>query len=276
MTVEAVEGLAVRSVTQEEVEFFFENGWVKLPGLINRSAAAELLRRAKRIFGEDGRAGLEPISDKAVLKVKTQGWFRTAVPISEKDEAFRELASSEDLGRNAARLFGRDSSIRLTLNNLTCKLPADTERGKGTDFHQDTTQHMAFEANTMNIWIALDEVTPDMGAMQFYSGSHKLGNLGDLLNPATLESWEPRLAHSCTKTDPISLQPGDATVHTNLMIHGTGPNLTNRPRWSYIGMYLPADTRYTGADSFYTNGLELKPWSVIDHPSFPVIYEGNV
>jgi hypothetical protein len=72
------------------------------------------------------------------------------------------------------------------------------------------------------------------------------------------------------------LQPGDATVHTNLMIHGTGPNLTNRPRWSFIGMYLPADTRYTGADSFYTNGLGLKPWDVIEHPNFPVIYDATL
>lgn len=275
MTVEAIEDIKVRAVTQEEVESFFEHGWVKLPNLIDRSAAAELLRRAKGLFGEDGRTNLEPISENSMLKVKTQGWFRTAVPISEMDEAFRKLALSEQIGRNAARLFGRESSIRMTLNNLTCKLPGDTDRGKGTDFHQDTTQHMAFEGNTMNVWIALDEVTPDMGALEFYSGSHKLGNMGNLLDPETLQSWEPHIAKTCTKTDPIALQPGDATVHTNLMIHGTGPNLTNRPRWSFIGMYLPADTRYTGADSFYTNGLGLKPWDVIEHPNFPVIYDAT-
>ncbi|CCW16499.1 hypothetical protein EBBID32_8350 [Sphingobium indicum BiD32] len=40
-------------------------------------------------------------------------------------------------------------------------------------------------------------------------------------------------------------------------------------------MYLPADTRYTGADSFYTNGLGLKPWDVIEHPNFPVIYDAT-
>lgn len=273
MSVEVLEGLEVRPVTQEEVAFFFENGWVKLPRLINSGAAAELLRRAKGMFGEDGRAGLEPISGKAVVKVNPQAWFRTEVSISEKDEAFRQLALSQDLGRNAALLSGRDMAIRLTLNTLTCKLPANTERGEGTDFHQDT--HLPFEGNTITIWIALDEVTSDMGAMQFYSGSHKLGNLGDLLNAETLESWGPRLAQSCTMTEPIALQPGDATVHTNLTLHGTGPNLTNRPRWSYIGLHLPADTRYTGGDSFYTNGLGLKPWSVIDHPNFPLIYEGK-
>ena len=103
MTVEAIEDIKVRAVTQEEVESFFEHGWVKLPNLIDRSAAAELLRRAKGLFGEDGRTNLDPISENSMLKVKTQGWFRTAVPISEMDEAFRKLASSEQIERNAAR-----------------------------------------------------------------------------------------------------------------------------------------------------------------------------
>lgn len=274
---EAMEGLKVRSVTPEEVQFFFDNGWVKLPQLIDHTAAADLLRRAKNVFGEDGRTGLEPISDKAVVKVRTQGWFRTLAPISEMDEAFHELAGSEEMGHNAARLFGRDSSIRMTLNTLTCKLPSsDSDRGLGTDFHQDTTQHMAFDSSTLNIWIALDEVTPDMGALQFYSGSHKLGHLGDLLNPKVIAGWKSRLAQSCEKTDPIALRPGDATVHTNLTIHGTGPNLSDRPRWSFIGMYLPADSRFTGADSMYTNGSGLTPWTTPDLPNFPVIYKGTV
>ncbi len=277
MTVETMPELAVRSVTVEEQQFFFENGWVKLPGLIDRQVAADLLRRAKRRFGEDGRDGLEPISENTVIKVRTQGWFRTAAPISEMDEAFHKLASSQEMGHNAARLFGRDSSIRMTLNTLACKLPSsDSDRGLGTDYHQDTTQHMAFDGNTLNIWIALDEVAPDMGAMQFYSGSHKLGHMGDLLNLRVMEGWQARLAQSCKKTDPIALQPGDATVHTNLTIHGTGPNLSNRPRWSFIGMYVPADTRFTGADSMYTNGSGLKPWTIPDLPHFPVIYEGTV
>lgn len=128
----------------------------------------------------------------------------------------------------------------MTLNTLTCKLPSsDSDRGTGTDFHQDTTQHMAFDSSTLNIWIALDEVTPDMGALQFYSGSHKLGHLGDLLNPKVIAGWKSRLAQSCEKTDPIALRPGDATVHTNLTIHGTA-SISQIARWSFIGMYLPA------------------------------------
>lgn len=95
---EAMEGLKVRSVTPEEVQFFFDNGWSETATAHRSHRAADLLRRAKNVFGEDGRTGLEPISDKAVVKVRTQGWFRTLAPISEMDEAFHELAGSEEMG----------------------------------------------------------------------------------------------------------------------------------------------------------------------------------
>lgn len=255
----------VRPVTAAESEAFYENGWVKLPGLISRAAAAHLLQRAKARFGEDARSGLEP---KAATD---RGWFRSQM--SPDDAAFLALAKSEELGHNVARMFGRDSAIRMMLHSLSAKLPSDSERGKATDFHQDTAQHMFFEGNSLNVWVALDEVTPEMGALQFYTGSHRCGNMGNLLDPKVRHGWDARLAKSCQLTPPIALQPGDATVHTNLMIHGTGPNLSERVRWSWIGMFLPADVRYTGASSYYTDGLGLKPFGPIDHPKFPVIYQ---
>lgn len=258
--------ITVRPVTDDEIEFFFDNGWVRLPGLLDPALAAMLLGRAKSIFGDDGRAGLKPLAPEARAY---ESWFRTNTD-AEEDEAFQALAMSRELGRNAARLLGRDSAIRVMVAKFMAKLPQADGLGEPTDFHQDTPGHMYLEANFLTAWIALDEVTPEMGALQFYTGSHKLGNLGQL--GELWDAWKPRIDRSCSLTDPIALQPGDATVHMNGMIHGTAPNVSDRPRWSWASVMVPADARYTGAASPFLDGLGLEPGGSIDHPKYPVIY----
>ena len=261
----------VRPVTDDEIDFFFEYGWVKLPGLVDRDVAAGLLAGAKRLLGENGDA---PIGNADGRKEKDFTWFRTYVDAGRDDAYFAALGTSSELGRNAARLFGRDSSIRRMQDSLMVKLPANQGRNSApTQFHQDTRDQQFFEANSLNVWIALDEVTPDMGALQFYSGSHKLGNLGNFANPHIHEGWRSRLARSCSLTEPVHLLPGDATIHTHYTIHGTGENMTDRPRWAWGAMLLPGDALYNGARSSYTEGLGLEAWKQFDVPNFPVIYE---
>jgi len=259
----------IREVTDKEVDFFFENGWVKLPGLIDAEFSAALLDGAKRVFGENGD---KPLGKDASLDL---AWFRTYDEIANEDERFNELATSNTLGYNASRLFGRVSPIRLMQNSLMVKLPTKggSKQSAATAWHQDTGAHLFSDANSVNVWVALDEVGADMGAMQFYSGSHKLGNLGDLKDPEIWEGWQPRIERSCSLTDPVALQPGDATIHTHFMIHGTKENSGNSPRWAWGAMLLPADARYTGAQSYYTDGLGLEPFGSLEHPNFPVIYK---
>lgn len=258
----------VREVTDEEVSTFFENGWVKLPGLIDPEFTAGLLEGAKSVFGENGD---KPLGKDASLDL---AWFRTFDEIAEKDSRFGALAAAPELGRNASRLFGRVSPIRLMQNSLMVKLPAQggAKQAAATAWHQDTGAHMFSDANSVNVWLALDTVEENMGAMQFYGGSHKLGNLGNLLDPEVWEGWQPRLERSCTPSGPVALEPGDVTIHTHFMVHGTQENAGTRPRWAWGAMLLPGDARYTGAKSYYTDGLGLEPFGSLEHPNFPVIY----
>ena len=267
MSGEAILDPGVRAVTDEEVRFFFENGWVKLERLISREYAAQLLEGAKRLFGEDGNAP----NDEPELP-EGYRWFRTHVGLGDSDPHYRALATSQALGGNFARLFGRESSIRKMRDSLLLKHPAGGGMAEPTRYHQDTLQNFFSEANTLNIWLALDEVRPEQGALRFYSRSHKLDNLGNLLSPEIWEGWASYLKEHCTLTDPIHLQPGDVTVHSHFTIHGTGANSSPHPRWSWGALYLPGDARYTGAQSPFTDALGLEPFGPLDHPAFPIIY----
>lgn len=268
-TTNAPPAIKVRPVTPEEIEFFQEHGWVKVQGLIDRDTAANLLKTVKDKFGDDGCKDLD--HDKTSQSWQT--WFRSD-PQCANNPHFAALAGSSEMGRNSARLLGRDSAIRLMMSATLIKLPGSEKKGRGTDFHQDTPGHPYLEGNFLTPWIALDKITPDMGAMQFYSGSHKLGNLGDL--GRFWQDWLPHIERSCTLSEPIALDPGDATFHANGTIHGTMANSGVRPRFSWAAVLVPGDARYTGAPSEYLDGMDLEPYGQLDHPRFPVIYKpGN-
>jgi hypothetical protein len=48
----------VRDVTDDEVGFYQEHGWVKLEGLVSPSVVASMLERLKVHMGEDGNAAV--------------------------------------------------------------------------------------------------------------------------------------------------------------------------------------------------------------------------
>jgi Phytanoyl-CoA dioxygenase (PhyH) len=255
----------VREVTDDEVRTYAENGWVKLPGLISREAAGELLAVVKSKMGEHGDAGMNTPSTARNLDAFAK-WYR----LDEQSELFYALRYNRQLGRNAALLMRRDMPIRSLTALTAVKLPkdADVDRAKGpTVWHQD---HMATPAKctSLGYWIALDEVTPEMGPMQFRNGSHREG----LLTPP-MEDWA--LLEDYELSAPLHLQPGDATAHSSLVVHGAGLNESDRPRWGYIINTFPGDAPWVPYPTNHTAGIEdeLTPGKPLDHPRFPLIYD---
>lgn len=265
----------VRDLTDDEVTFFKENGWAKLSNLISAEQAAELLRRAKARMGPEGDFhDTRPGRD-----YKPQG-FMDYDGIAEEDEAFAELTFGKDLGRNAQCLIraltSRDVAVRSYLNSVLVKLPAAKEASHGTGptaWHQDTSAPMDRVGNLL-FWIALDEVTPEMGSMRFYSGSHRIGKLGETsqwTKGKGLLDVYPRLEDEYPISQPLHYLPGDATVHAGQTVHGGPENSTNRPRWAFTSAYFPADALYTGLPSPRTVGLGLEVSKPFEHPRFPIV-----
>ena len=248
----------VREVTEEEIEFYHKNGWVKLDGLVTPEFAAELLSVGKAHTVDSG---------------KLSAWSALA-----KDgvEPFRSFFFSERMGRNATRLVNRkrltdvEVPLRYRADHFMLRSPHGVH---GTPYHQDSSEHGSDRAGELQFWLALDEVTPEMGAMRFLSGVHREGPLGSsAVDPRTGEPdlllQYPKLADLYELSPPFYYQPGDATVHHGFMVHGGPPNITDRDRWSYIFSYTPADTRWW-------NG-EVKNWGserkTLDDALNPIAY----
>lgn len=263
-----VETTAVRAVTDEEVESFFQNGWARLPEMISADSAARLLDRAKGILGED--ATIDRATGRASEYTSIQAFER----VSREDEVFKSLATSPGIGRAAARMLGRDSAIRLLIDTLAVKLPISkvSHRGQPTELHQDYTRQQPFDRCSLNFWFALDHVSAEQGPVRFHSGSHAMGQLGNLHTPGLVEGWQSRLDRF-PLSDKTPMAPGDATVHLSTTVHGAPANTGDAPRWGYIVVCFPADALYTNLPTHYTDGLGLVAYQPLEHPNFPVIYD---
>jgi hypothetical protein len=269
----------VRDVTAEEISAFKRDGWAFLPQLIPESHAATLKERA------EARLGVHVDRDPEIDN-RFSIWSSYTDYGKKIDPLYWEIATSNTIGRNASRLLGRDSSIRLFSELLAVKVPRRVmgntivKASEPTGWHQDWFTR-GVDRTTLTIWIALNHIPPERGSMRFFSGSHKLGALGVSAHEASAfgapdepelpERW-PDLAQ-CPVSAPLYLRPGDATVHSAFVVHSAPANSTDAPRWVYLMGLYPGDAVYNGQPLGAFVGTDLKLGQVIDSPKFPIIYE---
>ena len=257
----------VRAVTDDEVDFFQDNGWVRLPALVKPDVVADLRERAL------GR--LEARAPRARTTFVDEA-FGQDRDIAEQDEAFRALACAPEIARNAVRLMIGVDAVRLQVTNLLVKEPADSERGGdghgATVFHQDFPWMPMDRSAMLTVWLALADVPADMGSLRFYSGSHLFGTLGrSFVREGDGALGQQPWLRELELSPPLDLRAGDATVHSSLVVHGAPANRRDTRRLSFTATYFDADALYTGAPYGQTDGLGLEVNKPFDNLRFPLV-----
>jgi hypothetical protein len=270
-----------REVSQDEIAHYQENGWAKIPGLISPALAQEILESVKEHMLEAGDEGdvqtgaiqadakLEKVHDRDI-------WRDWHFPARDDGlEPLRSLAYSREIGHNAALVLGRDIGINYHADLIAVKMPTGHSASQATGYHQDWVNFPFDRTGFLTFWIALDEITAEMGSMRFYNGSQQAGPLGKMgLDGPEVPDYYPELREKYKLSDPIDLAQGDATVHNGLVVHGAPENRTDRPRWTLILAYHPSDTCYTGAPHhIFRPDLGLEVGKPIKHELFRQIYE---
>lgn len=274
--------IQIRDITADEVAFYREHGWVRLPQLIAKDTALALLARAKELMGTDAsdhvaRDGIDSA---------TNPW-QDRHNIIEDDPLFAAVGMSAAMGHNAQRLVRRDIGMLLYNNALAVKIGAqqDTtmEPSKPTPYHQDGATYPMDRIGVTSFWIALDDLTPEMGIPRYIDYSNNLGPLGTVkkagyVDEAGLFGRYPEL-HEMTVVESPPLQPGDATAHAMYTLHDAPINASDRPRWAFLVRYLPSDTIYTGAKTDATATMRkitragLEPGQPFGGPEYPLVYQ---
>ena len=241
-------------MTDAQVAFYRDNGFVHVRGIISPEEAEEF-RRAALAFA----ARTKPLSDGAV--------FTQLVNVWRDDEAMRRLTLHPNVGAVAEKLAG--VPLRLWHDQILIKQPRNNAP---TEFHQDQPYWPHDNSpHPISAWIALGDVPAEKGCMTFLPGSHRrtdlpAQNLGDPRSLFTIcpdLQWGPRVT--------VPLRAGDCTFHHGRCAHMATPNLTDDPRVGHVVIFMDAAATYAGRPHVVTDPLALQQGQPLEHELFPAV-----
>ena len=128
-------------------------------------------------------------------------------------------------------------------SHFFCKMPGD---GKAVAWHQDASYWPMTPSRTATIWLAVDKADLSNACMKFIAGSHLHGHLtwrpsreeeNNVLNQ-TVDN-----AESLGEIVPIELEAGEISIHSDLLLHGSDANTSDRRRCGLTLRYCTPDVR---------------------------------
>ncbi len=124
-----------------------------------------------------------------------------------------------------------------------CKMPGDD---KGVSWHQDCSYWALTPSKTVTVWLAIDDADRENGCMQVLPKSHLHGHLSFRESDASEHNVLTQTivgAEQLGKPVDIELKAGEISLHSDLLVHGSLPNRSNRRRCGLTLRYCPPDVR---------------------------------
>lgn len=228
---------------KEEIEFFNKNGYLILENFFPKQVIEAVLKDAKNVF----------------LRQFIEKKYVTQCALEELNEAqfnsflYRlfedDLECLSNCGKQAQHLISLhtlslDTKIVELLKKMGLKTPIVSTRPvlyfnhpklakqkvfHTVDAHQDW-RSMQGSLNSVVIWIPLVDINKELGALEVLPKSHLDGLRTDHIENGfgmvVLSEAEKE------KLISVELNAGDALLFSSFLIHQSGDNITNNPRWS--------------------------------------------
>jgi phytanoyl-CoA hydroxylase len=228
-------------LTKEQTEQYWEDGFLVIDDILSLEEleAYRALAEAPKINGI--RTEMQNQNKESTVHM---------LGLTSLEPKFLELAKHPRIVSLLIDLLGQD--IQLQHSKLATKPYA---QGVGTfPWHQDYMFYPHTNTDLLSVMVMLDDATIENGCMQMVKGSHKFGCLDHtkdgLFNGVCTQSnyWEDGQHHV---TD-IMPKAGGISIHHGLTLHGSGPNLSGKPRRGIVFSYR-ADDAYQLADGVWSD-----------------------
>ncbi|GIX06952.1 MAG: SnoK protein [Candidatus Poribacteria bacterium] len=222
-------------VTQEQVEFFQENGYL----VFGRITTDEELEWLAEIYDElfTKRVGEKEGMYFDLGGPRAHKGVEVLPQVLGPERTFPELRETNYFKNGlyiASKLLGVPQEKISGGGHMILK-PA--RYGRETPWHQDEAYwNPAALHHGLSVWMSLDPATLESGCLQFIPGSHRSEEIlphrhidnDPLVHGLVTDQVDPAQAVPC----PVA--PGEATFHHCRALHYAGPNRTDHPRRAYI------------------------------------------
>ena len=126
-------------------------------------------------------------------------------------------------------------------SHFFCKMPHD---GKRVPWHQDSTYWPLSPTKTVTVWLAIDDADPENANMKFIPRSHLHGliDYDETQDANTVLDLAVRNPHTYGDGEvDDQLKAGQFSMHSDLLLHGSEANESNRRRCGLTIRYAAAD-----------------------------------
>ena len=239
-------------LTEEQKQFYAENGYVLVRGLLSPDEAAayrkethDLAQRlsATRDIGA-GWGSAKEVTDKPTQLLHCHD-------VQFQSAAFSRLLLDERLTSVAADIIG--PNVQLHHTKMFIKPP---EKGAPFPMHQDAPFFPHENHSMIAAILHFDDAPLEKGCVRVVPGSHNLGMLPHIAEG----SWHlPVSDYAVADAVPCPAKAGDALFFSYLTIHGSGVNESQEARTTLlVQMRDPADPPSFRAHESQGQGMMLR------------------
>ena len=243
-------------IDADAINTFRRDGVVCLRGYFNQ----DWVREIQELVAEDMRNPSGMV--KNINAEGATGFFFGDTFVCHHIEGFRRAVFDSPAAALMAQLYGSDK-VNLLFDQILVKEPLTSTP---TVWHQDITYWPVAGEQVATLWLALDSVTRETGAVEYVRGSHLWNKRYLAVSFDPDQHYEedlppiPDIEGHRDEYDIVSfdLEPGDCTIHDARLLHGAPPNESSASRRrAYI-------QRWTGDDVTYNPrpNLQLGPAAI--------------
>lgn len=165
-------------------------------------------------------------------------------------------------------------------SHFFCKEPYSREI---VSWHQDISYWPMSESKTITVWLAIDDVDDSNASMKVIPKSHLHGQINfNKSNPSDNNVLNQIIKNAEDYGLPpvsINLKAGQIQVHSDLLVHGSGTNNSNKRRAGLTMRFVPPEVipfNGWGGRSILTRGINTKNyWKIIEPPTEELIPENR-
>jgi ectoine hydroxylase-related dioxygenase (phytanoyl-CoA dioxygenase family) len=249
-------------LSDEQVNQFWEGGFLIVENLLDEDEVATLLARAEWVAS--GNASHIPTTQLQVEPRVVEGEVQAGTyadslrkmgHLAFYDEGFQNHARNPKILDIIESLLGPD--IKLYQDQLFMKPPRIGSRQR---YHQDMPLGFYIDPPDMvTCWVALTNSTIENGCVWMLPGTHKFG----ITEKSVWAKYEQMSVEGRLPEErPLEMKAGDCSFHHGLILHSSRPNLTNQRRRGYATHYVSAHCRYTGPPERENDAMLMRGRSI--------------
>jgi ectoine hydroxylase-related dioxygenase (phytanoyl-CoA dioxygenase family) len=213
-------------LSREQVEAYNRDGYI----------------RPIRIFSDDEIADIRRYFDDLLAKVIAAGGDSYSISTAHlKYGRVYDILTDRRIVAAVKDILGEN--VAGWGSHFFCKMPHD---GKSVAWHQDSSYWPLTPSKAVTVWLAIDDADTGNACMRFIRGSHHFGHL--TYRPS--DSAEHNVLNQTIDNveqygDPVDdcLRAGEVSLHSDLLLHGSNANDSDRRRCGLTLRYAAAEVR---------------------------------